>query len=350
MKISKIIKTSAIFIVSIFAVSLFSICAFATGTADFSIPDDAVKKGETVSIPINITTDSNIGLINANVSYDDSILQFQPSDNVSGGGGVLNINAFPDSPSKSMTVTLKFKALSDGVCNVNLTNCNITSDDGTLIGSPTAYANITVAGTADNYNENDQSNNDNNSNPEEKLGDPDKGYLTNITVSNGTLKPAFAYDVYDYYVEVDNSVDICEIVGTPANATDYIWYTGNEDLAVGKNVRTIKVTDTEGYYHIYTITITRAETDSPESNEDEISSNNHLDTSSQIPVIVEESDNRMDNFKDIIIPAMLIVLATILIAAVVIIVWLRKKKKNDNSDAETPDYNDKQTNDYDDFE
>ena len=77
-------------------------------------------------------------------------------------------------------------------------------------------------------------------------GIPDKGVLTALTVDNGELSPAFAYNVYNYTVNVDNSVTNVEIEGTTASPSDYIWYTGTSECQVGENVRTITVTDVDG--------------------------------------------------------------------------------------------------------
>lgn len=326
MKIKKIFTMAVITVLSMIFTSVFAFESFATGTADFSIPKGAVDKGSTFSVSVKVTADNTIGVVTGMISYDDSVLEFKPSDNASGGGGVVTLNGFPDSADNKLTFKINFKALKSGKCKLELSNCFITSDDGTQIGSSTAYANITVGNGVAASTDDDSANDI--SSDADKLGDPDRGYLTSLTVSNGTLKPAFSYDIYDYYVDVDNSVDICEIEGKTANATDRIWYTGNENLIVGKNVRTIKVTDTDGYYHIYTITITRAaqnEDASIDENTYQDSSLNNASDSSTL-IIEDNEDKGIDQYKNIIIPAMIIVVVTLIIAAVVILTWLRKKK------------------------
>lgn len=344
MSLKRIVRISAALVAIVILSALFSVNAFAKGTADFNIPKGAVNKGSEVSVGLNFTADDNIGFVTGMISYDDSVLEFVSSDNASGGGGIITLNGFPDSPKQKMNVSLKFKALKGGTCRLDLNNCYITSDDGTQIGSPTAYANITVAdnggdnGDLPAVTESAQSSSD-----DEKIGDPEKGYLKSLTVSQGTLKPNFSYDIYDYYVDVDNDVDICEIDATTANVTDKIWYTGNEDLAVGKNVRTIKVTDTQGYYHIYTVTITRAEpSDEVNSEQQEVESTYQQNDSSSVvsdvessaaPVVINnDKDDSTNKFSGLITGAMIIVLVTLLIAAAVIITWLRKKKNSGKFD------------------
>ena len=338
MSLKRIASVLSAFVAVVVLSALLSVNAFAKGTADFNIPKGAVNKGSEFTVTLSFSADSPIGFVNGMISYDDSVVEFVSSDNASGGGGVVTLNGFPDSPSEKMNVSLNFRAVSGGKCHLDLNNCYITSDDGTQIGSPTAYADITVADNGGNDGENDITaitETPQNSAADEKIGDPKKGYLTSLSVSVGTLKPAFSYDIYDYYIDVDNDVDICEINATTANTTDKIWYTGNEDLAVGKNVRTIKVTDTQGYYHIYTVTITRAEAEEQTSSEQaeseyqpDPSSVDETDSSSAVPAVSINDDDSTNKFSSLITGAMIIVLVTLLIAAAVIIIWLKKKKNN----------------------
>ena len=46
-----------------------------------------------------------------------------------------------------------------------------------------------------------------------ELGQATQGYLKSLTVSEGVLKPNFSFDIYDYHVDVDEDVEICEIEG-----------------------------------------------------------------------------------------------------------------------------------------
>ena len=331
MRSNNLIKTLILSVISTVLLSFFALSASAKGTADFSVPRNAVNKGSEFSVDLKFTADDPIGFVTAMLSYNDDVLEFQSSDFISGGGGVLTINAFPDSSSKEMKVTVNFKAKSSGKSKIDLSNCYITSDDGTQIGSPTAYGYITVSGNSSVV---DSSENESSSEPD-KLGDPNKGYLKSLTVSKGVLKPAFAYDIYDYTVDVDYDVDFLEIYGETANSTDQIWYTGNENLIEGKNVRTVKVTDKQGYNHVYTITINRAKNPYPNEEQEQIDNSStsvesiqDSSSSSAVPVIVEDDDKGFfDKNKDIITTGLVIVLATLIIAVIVIIIWLKRKRK-----------------------
>lgn len=321
MKIKKLLSTCTFTLIISILFTIFSFNTLATGTAEFNIPSTSIALGSNVSITLKMSADSNIGFITGMVTFDDDFLEFQPSDNASIGSGVITLNGFPDTVGNEMTFTLNFKALKNGVCKLNLTNCYITSDDGSQIGSPTAYANVTVG--SGNTNDNSDDSKDNS----EDLGDPLKGYLTELKVSPGTLKPEFSYDVYDYYVEVDYNVDYCEVEGKTANTSDQIWYTGNENLAVGKNVRTVKVTDKDGNFHIYTITITRGSAPLESSSEAEIKSESSEEASSTSKTLFLDDDpDALEKFRKILVPAILIIMATLVIAIIVVMTWLRNKK------------------------
>ena len=95
-------------------------------------------------VSVTFSADSEIGSVQANIAYDDSVIEFVSSDNASGGGGVLTVNGFPDTPSSEVDFSFTFKGLSAGNANISLQSCQIYSPDSELIGSPTAYCVITV--------------------------------------------------------------------------------------------------------------------------------------------------------------------------------------------------------------
>lgn len=336
MRIKKISRIFAIAAVSVILSALFSISAFAMGNAEFTIPKNTAT-GKNFSVSLKVTADKDIGFVTAMITYDDTVAEFSPSDNASGGDGIINLKGFPDNASKELTFKLNFKALKSGTCRMNLTNCFVTSPDGDQIGSPTAYANVTVTGSGSNSND---SHNENSVSSNTDNKQPPQGYLKSLTVSEGVLKPDFSFDIYDYHVDVDENVEICEIEGETASDTDSIWYTGNENLIVGNNVRTIEVTDKDGNSHVYTITITRAgnplsseqikddsssaslNTEISDSDDTDISANSD---SSSLKAVTDDEDG-LAKYRKILTPALIIILIALIIALVVLVIWLRKKK------------------------
>ncbi|WP_124101124.1 hypothetical protein [Ruminococcus sp. Marseille-P6503] len=317
--------------------SLFSITASAASRAEFYIPDGAVAQGSDFEVTVKFTSDQNIGAVQSDFVYDDSSVQFVPDgDMITGGSGILFIEAYPDSDSSELSVTLKFTALKKGVSEMSVSNCSVLSGDGTTLGSPTAYANITVgedSGTVTTIpSGSSQTDSDVSAiTTADESSAPAQGILTELTVSEGELIPEFSYDIYNYVVKVDNSVDYCEIEGTTASILDYIWYTGSNYLQVGDNIRTITVTDTNGNKRAYTITIQRAAAPEESSSQEEINTQTQSVTTSVRQTTSARSDSggesAMDKYKKILMPALGIVMFVLVLSLVILIVWLRSKAK-----------------------
>lgn len=315
------------------AVSMTALTAHATGEALFYPPKNPVMTDQQFEVSVTFSADSEIGSVQANIAYDDSVIEFVSSDNASGGGGILTVNGFPDTPSSEVDFSFTFKGLSAGNANISLQSCQIYSPDSKLIGSPTAYCVITVGSDKVETKTETET-----TTTTEKItttttktassnGIPDKGVLTALKVDNGELSPAFAYNVYNYTVNVDNSVTNVEIEGTTASPSDYIWYTGTSECHVGENVRTITVTDVDGNVATYTVTIIRAAGGDKQQTRN-AQKKDGSDTSSA----VSKNANVMDQYKKMLNTALAIVLIVLVIALVVIIIWIRGKIKGGKKD------------------
>ena len=304
------------------AVPMTALTAHATGEAFFYPPKNPVMTDQQFEVSVTFSADSEIGSVQANIAYDDSVIEFVSSDNASGGGGVLTVNGFPDTPSSEVDFSFTFKGLSAGNANISLQSCQIYSPDSELIGSPTAYCVITVGGdkvetkTETETTTTTEKTTTTTTKTAPSNGIPDKGVLT-----------AFAYNVYNYTVNVDNSVTNVEIEGTTASPSDYIWYTGTSECQVGENVRTITVTDVDGNAATYTVTIIRA-AGGDEQQTQTVQKKDSSDTSSA----VSKNANVMDQYKKMLNTALAIVLIVLVIALVVIIIWIRGKIKGGKKD------------------
>ncbi len=82
--------------------------------------------------------------------------------------------------------------------------------------------------------------------------------LSQLSVSAGTLNPAFSPEVYSYTVHVANSVSSIDIMATPTSQGATISGAGTLPLNVGANPFTITVTEEEKPAQNYTITVYRA--------------------------------------------------------------------------------------------
>ena len=101
--------------------------------------------------------------------------------------------------------------------------------------------------------------------------------LSELTVSKGSLSPAFDKKTTSYTVTVDNDVDSIEIGGTASDEDATIDGLGTKTLAVGDNLYNITVTATDGTKKIYTIKVTRAKKeDKTQADNNSKSSENRL--------------------------------------------------------------------------
>ena len=89
--------------------------------------------------------------------------------------------------------------------------------------------------------------------------------LKALTISPGTLSPAFKGSTTKYTATVDNSVTSIAVSATPVNEKATIEsVTGNTNLAVGANVVQIVVKAENGTTATYKITVTRQAAGPPE--------------------------------------------------------------------------------------
>ncbi|MDR2018407.1 MAG: cadherin-like beta sandwich domain-containing protein [Syntrophobacterales bacterium] len=81
--------------------------------------------------------------------------------------------------------------------------------------------------------------------------------LASLTVSAGTLIPAFTPNTTNYTVTVPNNVSSINITAAATHGAASVAGTGTKDLVVGINAFSITVTAENGATHTYTIAVTR---------------------------------------------------------------------------------------------
>lgn len=338
---------------------LMCITAFATAEASFYIPSTAVFAGDNFSVSVEFVATENIGSLSTAIHYDSSVVQFVSGTGASGFGGTVNLNCQGNSQ-KQMTCSLTFKAVKKGTASMSLSGCSVYSSSNKSIGSPTAYAYVTVGDTTDGKqpveetekhtkasstaittkateDNTAQSSQSSQTTSKENMSNANDGYLTNITVSKGALEPAFSSNIYSYTIDVPYSVTKVEIEGIGSRASDALWYTGYEKCNVGKNVRTITSTGVSGKKSTYTLVINRA-ADGSEISADESSKSAAVKNTSD-----SSTADAFSQYRKIITPALIIVLVVLIIALFVIIFWVRGKLKQEKKEYRESRQNSKST-------
>ena len=233
----------------------------ASGKTTIAVSAGSLNIGQTVTVTAKaLSASGDSAYANMVLTYDAGILEFV-SCNATYGGGGGSISVASD----SFSVTLK--AISAGKASISL-----SATDGVIYGTEEeldsmagSSTSVTVKNEAAGSNGNEGngsssgtgSNNNTGSNTNTAALSADNS-LKALTISPGTLSPAFKGSTTKYTAAVDNSVTSIAVSATPVNEKATVEsVTGNTNLAVGANVVKIVVKAENGTTATYKITVTR---------------------------------------------------------------------------------------------
>lgn len=223
----------------------------ASGKTTIAVSAGSLNIGQTVTVTAKaLSASGDSAYANMVLTYDAGILEFV-SCNATYGGGGGSISVASD----SFSVTLK--AISAGKASISL-----SATDGVIYGTEEeldsmagSSTSVTVKNEAAGSNTGNNSNTGSNTNTAALSVD---NSLKALTISPGTLSPAFKGSTTKYTATVDNSVTSIAVSATPVNEKATIEsVTGNTNLAVGANVVQIVVKAENGTTATYKITVTR---------------------------------------------------------------------------------------------
>lgn len=223
----------------------------ASGKTTIAVSAGSLNIGQTVTVTAKaLSASGDSAYANMVLTYDAGILEFV-SCNATYGGGGGSISVASD----SFSVTLK--AISAGKASISL-----SATDGVIYGTEEeldsmagSSTSVTVKNEAAGSNTGNNNNTGSNTNTAALSAD---NSLKALTISPGTLSPAFKGSTTKYTATVDNSVTSIAVSATPVNEKATIEsVTGNTNLAVGANVVQIAVKAENGTTATYKITVTR---------------------------------------------------------------------------------------------
>lgn len=205
----------------------------ASGKTTIAVSASSLNIGQTVTVTAKaLGASGESAYANMVLTYDASILEFVSCTATYGGGGG-SISVAND----SFSVTLK--AIAAGKASLSL-----SATDGVIFSTAEELESMAGSSTSVTVN-NEASESADNS-------------LKALTISPGTLSPAFKGSTTKYTATVDNSVTSIAVSATPVNEKATIEsVTGNTNLAVGANVVQIVVKAENGTTATYKITVTR---------------------------------------------------------------------------------------------
>lgn len=268
------------FLSSLFAIILMLGCFMIPDTnaqassLSVGVSASSVKIGDTVTVSITVPAGVSATV---NVTYPSGTFSFSSaSDTASANGGTvaMTIGSYGSSNTKT-TGTMKFKAKAAGSATFSASAPIAGNQDGDRVSVGGASASVRVKNEANenNSNKSDSSNgsdaSDNNSD-DNKTKSADNS-LASLTLSSGSLSPAFKYNVTNYTAEVANDVTSVVVSAKTSNANATVESVkGGENLSVGANKIQIVVKAENGVTATYTITVTRKESgDTTDDNTDE---------------------------------------------------------------------------------
>lgn len=231
----------------------------ASGKTTIAVSASSLNIGQTVTVTAKaLSASGDSAYANMVLTYDAGILEFV-SCNATYGGGGGSISVASD----SFSVTLKAIAAGKASISLSATDGVIFSTAEELDSMAGSSTSVTIKNEAAGSNGNagngsssgTGSNNNTGSNTAALSAD---NSLKALTISPGTLSPAFKGSTTKYTAAVDNSVTSIAVSATPVNEKATVEsVTGNTNLAVGANVVKIVVKAENGTTATYKITVTR---------------------------------------------------------------------------------------------
>lgn len=223
----------------------------ASGKTTIAVSAGSLNIGQTVTVTAKaLSASGDSAYANMVLTYDAGILEFV-SCNATYGGGGGSISVASD----SFSVTLKAIAAGKASISLSATDGVIFSTAEELDSMAGSSTSVTVKNEAAGNNTGNNNNTGSNTNAAALSAD---NSLKALTISPGTLSPAFKGSTTKYTATVDNSVTSIAVSATPVNEKATIEsVTGNTNLAVGANVVQIVVKAENGTTATYKITVTR---------------------------------------------------------------------------------------------
>ena len=293
----------------------------ASGSTSVSVSSGSVNIGDTVTVTVKASGPSG-EKANATMtlSYDSSVLQFVSCNTTYGGGGGSVM-----ATGESYTVTLKAVSAGNSSLSVSANDGVIFDSNEEMDSMSGSSASVTVKNAAstntDSGNNSSSNSGTSNGNGTSAGGNGDSAAntgettgkqsadnsLKELTISPGTLSPAFNGKTLTYSATVGSDVTNIAVSATPVNEKAVVEsVTGNTNLKSGDNTIKIVVKAENGVTATYTVNVTKQGTSSGEttaSDEGEVETTEETDSSENTVTVNGISYVIAENFATENIPA-----------------------------------------------
>lgn len=207
---------------------------------EITADDNQVIIGDSIYVFINISSDTVFGDIEANLVYDEEILEYMGSVSfITGSSGFLKISDINLSePDDNRKYALEFQALKVGKTEIEFSGQIMVYDyEAGLpmsVSSSSFELEVKAAQTAS-----------------------DNASLESLKISPAVLSPEFDKNVYEYTTSVSYDTQKLVIVAIPEDEKATIKISGNDLLEEGQNKVVITVTAESGKVIEYIIDVTK---------------------------------------------------------------------------------------------
>ena len=211
-------------------------------SAEITISSDMaeVTVGDYVYVYLTITSDTLFGDFEANLTYDDNVMEYQSGASViTGSSGFLKISDMGITEgSSTRKYTLKFKAMEVGSCTVSFSGRAMVYDfDAGLemsVSSNVLTLNVKAPETASS-----------------------NGSLQSLKINPSELSPVFDKAIFEYKVTVGYETEQLIVNALPEDEKATVSITGNNQLLEGDNKVIVTVSAENGTKLEYTINVFR---------------------------------------------------------------------------------------------
>lgn len=228
-------KITVLFLTIVVLISSFAFSASAASNATISFSKNTVSVGDSVTVSITVNPGKTMNAVQYVINYNETVLQFVSSDQMTGGAGVLQVvESFGDKT--SVTYSGVFTAIATGECAVSVSDCLWSAGGTSEVSFGGASAKVTVKDAALSNNAN----------------------LKSLSLNTGSLSPKFSASRTSYTAKVAYETTKVNVSATASDSgAKVVSISGNTDLKVGSNTVTVTVQAADGSQKKYTIVVTR---------------------------------------------------------------------------------------------
>ena len=215
--------------------------------AAFSLSVDGTREvGATIRVGI-VASGGPFSGADGSFSYDSSKLRLESVGQGAYGTGVFEANGnvfvvYNSNFDGTSIAVATFTCIAEGESSITCNLSDIANMDAVSLGSQSASATITIT---------------------TPVPKSDNANLANLSISPGSLSPAFSADTTSYSAVVGEGVSKLTVSAAAADTKASVSTNGASSLAVGTNAVTVVVTAENGAQKKYTINVERRAGPSP---------------------------------------------------------------------------------------